>query len=270
MNIDTYHLTEIWIYPIKSLGGIRLKSAKVLQKGIENDRRFMLVDSVGSAITQRDQPLMALFKLNLAEGELIVNFKGETIRIPANPTQYLPPTTANLWDDQIQVCEVSPEFSSWFSKHLGLDCKLMFFPENHARPVAPEYSLNEDHVSLADAYPILVIGEESLHDLNNRLSEKVSMNRFRPNLVFSGGGPFDEDTWRNFLIGSGEFAAVKPCARCTVPTINQETAVKGSEPLKTLARYRSKNNKVYFGQNLLIIHPAEIKTGDPILIKSYR
>jgi uncharacterized protein len=270
MNIDIYHLSEIWIYPIKSLGGIRLGRAKVFPKGLENDRRFMLIDSTSTAITQRDQPLLALFRLTLDGSDLIVNFRGETIRIPAKPEQYLTPTTVNIFDDEIQACEVSPAVSNWFAKHLGIDCKLMFFPEDHPRPVPSEYSINDDNVSLADAYPILIIGEESLNDLNNRLSEKISMNRFRPNLVFSGGSSFDEDKWKKFSIGPGEFAAVKPCARCTVTTINQETAEKGSEPLKTLASYRSKNNKIHFGQNLLIIQSAEIKTGDPILIKSYR
>jgi uncharacterized protein len=270
MNTDTYRLTQIWIYPIKSLGGIPLVSAKVLPKGLENDRRFMLIDSTCTAITQRDQPLMTLFKLTLDGSDLIVNFKGATIRIPVKPKQYLAPITVDIFDDKIQACEVSPEFSNWFSKHLGVDCKLMFFPEDNPRPVAAEYSLNEDNVSLADAYPILIIGEESLKDLNNRLSEKVPMNRFRPNLVFSGGNSFDEDKWKTFSIGAGEFVAVKPCARCVLTTINQETAEKGSEPLKTLASYRTKSNKVHFGQNLLITQPTEIKTGDPILIKSYR
>ena len=147
--------------------------------------------------------------------------------------------------------EVNADTNKWFSEALGISCKLMHMPENAMRQVDPNYARPKDLVSFADAFPFLIIGKESLNDLNARLSEPVPMDRFRPNFVFSGGAAFDEDTWTEFKIGDTTFFPVKPCARCVVTTINQETAEKSTEPLQTLATYRTQNNKVMFGQNLV-------------------
>ncbi|HTD41518.1 MAG TPA: MOSC domain-containing protein, partial [Mucilaginibacter sp.] len=104
----------------------------------------------------------------------------------------------------------------------------------------------------------------SLDDLNNRLNESLPMSRFRPNIVFSGGEPYEEDTMHTFTIGNITFYGVKLCARCVMTTIDQETAIAGKEPLKTLARYRSKNHKIMFGQNLAHKGLGEIKVGDQL------
>jgi uncharacterized protein len=263
-------LTEIWIYPIKGLGGIRLKSSKVLGKGLPLDRRWMLVDERGVGLTQRDHSKMALFKLSLGSEALTVEYNGEQISISDNANGMSEPEQVMVWDDTVTAHEVSTHHSAWFTKHLASTCRLMYFPESNPRPVDPTYKVNDEHVSLADAYPFLIVGQSSLDDLNNRLSQPVPMNRFRPNFVYSGGDPFEEDTWRNFTIGDAEFVAVKPCARCLVITINQGTAEKGVEPLKTLSSYRGRNNKVYFGQNLVSLTQQEIKEGDIIQVKSYR
>jgi uncharacterized protein YcbX len=124
-------------------------------------------------------------------------------------------------------------------------------PDYSRREVDPDYAPNKEITSFSDAYPLLLIGQASLDDLNKRLAEPVPMNRFRPNIVVEGWEPYEEDTIRKFSIGDVEFEAVKPCARCVLTTINQDTAEKGKDPLKTLASYRSRNNKVLFGQNLL-------------------
>jgi uncharacterized protein YcbX len=113
----------------------------------------------------------------------------------------------------------------------------------------------------------LIIGQATLDDLNNRLKDPIPMNRFRPNLVFSGGEPFEEDDWKGFVVGSNRFAGVKPCARCIVPTINQDTAEKGREPLLTLSTYRKRDNEIYFGQNVLAIDHKEIHEGDEIKVE---
>ena len=133
--------------------------------------------------------------------------------------------------------------------------------------VDPRYEVNHEQVSLADAYPFLIIGQSSLDDLNSRLTESLPMNRFRPNFVFTGGEPFEEDTWRNFSIGSTRFVGVKMCARCPLPTVNQDTAERGAEPLKTLSTYRKRDNKVYFGQNLVALDHNSVSVGDTITIQ---
>jgi uncharacterized protein YcbX len=257
-------LSEIWIYPIKSLGGIRLSSSKVMEKGLQYDRRFMLVDEGGMFMTQRVSPQMALFKTSIFNEALTVTKESETVSIPLTPASHGESRPVQIWHDLVLANEVSPEHSSWFSDLLNVKCKLVFFPEENPRLVDPEYNVRPDNVSFADAYPLLIIGQASLDDLNARLSEPLPMNRFRPNLVFTGGEPYEEDNWRNFKVGSNKFVGVKPCARCAVPTVNQDTGAKGKEPTRTLATYRSRDNKVFFGQNLVAVDHDKISVGDSI------
>jgi uncharacterized protein len=262
--MSSLHLSEIWIYPIKSLGGIRLKSAKVLQKGLAFDRRWMLVDEASTFMTQRVHPMMALFKLEMNQLSFKITIKNDSITLPFTHSVIQTEIKTKVWDDEVITFEVSEEYSRWFSKNLGMKCKLVSFPEENSRPVDPRFKINDENVSLADGYPLLIIGQSSLDDLNGRLESPVPMNRFRPNLVFTGGKPYEEDSWKYFAIGESKFAGVKPCSRCILTTVNQETGEKGKEPLATLAKYRQKENKIYFGQNVLTIDHNQIHEGDEI------
>lgn len=258
-------VSEIWIYPVKSLGGIRLPSSKVLSKGLEHDRRWMLIDAENIFMTQRVYPQMALFKLSFTQGSFMISYNEESMRLPFVPEENS--ITAIVWDDIVEVNEVSKQHSEWFSKILGINCRLVSFPENNARPVDPRYAINNEQVSLADGYPLLIIGQSSLNDLNSRMQEPLPMNRFRPNIVFTGGEAYEEDSWKNFRIGQNRFFGVKPCSRCVLTTVNQDTAKKGFEPLFTLSTYRMQNNKVYFGQNLIPIDNTEIAEGEEIVLE---
>ena len=270
-------LSEIWIYPVKSLGGIRVKSARVFEKGLEYDRRWMLIDRDNDFMTQRIYPKMALFKLQIqsrwsrwppawGSGFKITHGK-DSINLSFNHSSMSKPIKAVIWDDEVEVYEVNKDYSSWFSGRLGIECKLVSFPENNTRPVDQQYQINQENVSLADAYPLLMIGEQSLADLNTRLADPVPMNRFRPNLVVRGSQAYEEDGWRNFSVGKNKFAAVKPCARCVLTTVNQDTGEKGMEPLAALSKYRKKDNKVLFGQNLIAIDHGKIYEGDEIILE---
>lgn len=263
-------LSEIWIYPIKSLGGIRLNQSKVLEKGLEYDRRWMLVDENGTFLTQRLFPAMALLKLKIEHEALTITHNQKSIshRISLTPLANQKEIPVTIWDDSVTAFEVNTESSAWFSDALETKCKLVYFPEENARPVDPRYKVNDEHVSLADGYPFLIIGQTSLDFLNSKLDQALPMNRFRPNFVFTGGEAHEEDAWRNFTIGSNRFIGVKPCARCAVPTINQETAEKGQEPTRTLATYRKKENKILFGQNVLAVDHTVLKEGDLITIQT--
>lgn len=265
-------LTEIWIYPIKSLGGIPLTSAKVFEKGLEFDRRWMLVDEVGVFLTQRVHNVMALLKQSI-EGKTLTITRVDPKRSDkpsiSFDTSVIPkgkPFEGKIWDDTVVVAEVDPKLSEWFTTQLGMNCRLVCFSESDARPVDKKYHVNDEHVSLADAYPFLIIGQASLDDVNSRMEKNVPMNRFRPNFVYSGGTPFEEDSWRDFKIGSNRFVGVKPCARCVLTTVNQDTAEKGIEPLYTLSTYRKKETKVLFGQNLVAVDHGVVKVGDKISI----
>jgi uncharacterized protein len=265
-------LSEIWIYPIKSLGGIRLKTANVLEKGLQYDRRWMLVDESSQFLTQRVLPQMSLFKLSIDNDSLIIVKKNaaskpESIRVKLEGVSTGGNIQAKIWNDDVRVTEVDPEISKWFSAQMGFLCRLVSFPEQNPRQVDPTYSVNDENVSLADAYPFLVIGQSSLDDLNTKLATPVPMNRFRPNFVVTGGDPYEEDTWRNFQIGNNRFVGVKKCARCVLTTVNQDTGEKGTEPLSTLSTYRRDNNKVNFGQNLVALDHNHVHEGDAIILE---
>lgn len=255
-------VSALWTYPIKSLGGIPIQSARVFQKGLESDRRWMLVDEENVFMTQRVHHKMALFKTSWAGDKLRVYHEGATIDVPASPSGAA--AKAVIWDDLVDVVEVDEKISNWFSDRLGMRCKLVAFPEDNVRSVDVRYNLGDDQVSLADAYPLLIIGQGSLEDLNNRMDHALPMNRFRPNIVFTGGEAFAEDSWTRFKVGDNRFAAVKPCARCVLPTVDQETGVMGKEPLATLSTYRKRDGKVYFGMNLIPLDYGMINVGDEI------
>ncbi len=260
-------LTEIWIYPIKSLGGIRLPSSKVMEKGLAFDRRWMLVDEPNTFMTQRVHTMMALFKLEMNQASFKITFKNDSITLPFVHANIQTEIKTKVWDDEVTTLEVSKEYSHWFSEKLGTKCKLVSFPEENSRPVDDRYKINNENVSLADGYPLLIIGQSSLDDLNSRLENPVPINRFRPNLVFTGGQPYEEDTWKYFTIEKNKFVGVKPCSRCVLTTIDQQTGEKGKEPLATLAKYRQTEKKIYFGQNVLAIDHDEIHEGDEITLE---
>jgi len=263
-------LTQIWIYPIKSLAGIRLKSANVKQKGIAYDRRWMLVDESGRFLTQREHPEMSQFHPALDSGQLTIlnSVSGRSIVLDLEGENSGESRPVIIWDDEVQAIEVRHDYSQWFSDQLKRKCKLVFFPETNARPVDPDYAIKNEHVSLADGYPFLIIGQTSLDELNKRLKEPIPMNRFRPNFIFTGGTPHEEDSWKKFSIGKNQFIGVKPCGRCVITTVDQQTGKKGLEPLATLSTYRKTGSKITFGQNLVAINYDEVHEGDKIELES--
>jgi len=259
-------LTEIYIYPIKSLGGISLHSAKVEERGLQYDRRWMLVDKNGMFLTQREHPQMALLHVNIKDDKLEVTHKTKKMSLLQIPiaTEKTKSIVVNVWSDVVIAKHLNKEIDSWFSDALDLDCQLVFMDNDSDRFTERKYVAEPQHVSFADAYPFLIIGEESLNELNHRLKEPLPMNRFRPNFVFSGGEPFIEDTWKDFMIGNLKFRAVKPCSRCVVTTVNQDTAEKGSEPLETLAKFRKIGNNVNFGMNVIMYGDGMVEVGKEI------
>ena len=257
-------LTEIWIYPVKSLGGIRVSAATVMEKGLAFDRRWMLVDGNNGFMTQREYPALALFKIRQTDNGFMITHGGDSADLPFKTEQDSAIIDTEVWGSPVKTMEVSARLSQWFSQRLGSMCKLVAFPEENSRPVDPAFAIGNAQVSLADGYPLLIIGQSSLDDLNGRLEMALPMNRFRPNLVFSGGVPYEEDEWHHFSIGRNRFAGVKPCSRCVMTTVDQDTGEKGMEPLTTLSRYRKKNGEVYFGQNVIAIDHYEIHEGDEI------
>ena len=262
------HLTALYQYPIKSLGGIAMQRAQVNPWGLAYDRRWMLVKPDGSFITARRYPRMLLLQPEWRGDQLYVFHRQKDLpplEVPMEPEG--PSLPVVVWDDTVQAQRVGAEADAWFSAQLGLDCHLVYLPDASFRAVDPRYARAGEGVSFADGYPHLIIGEASLADLNARLPEPVGMDRFRPNLVFAGGTPFVEDTWQEIQIGPITFFPVKPCARCVLTTIEPSTAQAGKEPLATLSSYRGQDHKVMFGMNLLHQGRGEVQVGDELVVK---
>lgn len=256
-------ISELFIYPIKSLGAISVPETVVEPKGFRYDRRFMLVDSNGDFMTQRTNLQMALLDVAIDETDKLRVWHrhrpDDVLTLPlAIPTQtegVTPPhetIEVNIWDSSnVPALVVSAEADQWFSRVLEKPCRLVYMPETTHRAVDPAYAREHDAVSFADGYPYLLIGQASLDNLNQRLEEPITMLRFRPNIVVAGSLPNDEDAWQQFRIGEVDFFGVKPCARCVLTTVDPETGQKGREPLRTLATYRQWKHKILFGQNVL-------------------
>lgn len=263
-------ITSIFIYPIKSLGGISLTSSRIEFRGLQHDRRWMLVDENNQFITQRNFPKMALLQPTIEAGLMKVEDRSGKINplvFPlAEPNSEI--ETVTVWDDECPAKSVGTMADLWFTKALEMPCRLMYMHDASVRQADQRYAINEeDKVSFADGYPILMICEESMELLNSKLEQPLSMARFRPNIVFKGGKPHQEDELRKLQINGVELFGVKPCARCVLTTIDPETTEKGKEPLKTLATYRKVGAKILFGENFIPMNEGEIKVDDHLEIK---
>jgi uncharacterized protein YcbX len=261
---ETPYLSELHVYPVKSAGGIPLEASDVDGRGLRHDRRWMLVDEAGSFMSQRRHPRMALVRIRIEPDHLVVSApEMPSLHVPLRPPDRRL-RLARVWGDLVEVSAVGDDADRWFGEFLGIACKLVYLPDQSVRPVDPAYGRTGDRVGLTDGFPFLLISEASLADLNDRLEHPVPMNRFRPNLVIGGCEPFAEDGWRLIRIGEITLRVVKPCARCTITTVDQRTAARGKEPLRTLATFRRAGNKVLFGQNLIHDDTGTLHTGYPV------
>ena len=266
---NEFLISELLIYPVKSLGGISVKSAVLTDRGFEYDRRFMLIDSQNRFVTQREFPELAFFKTAILGDQLSMTDKrdGSSVAVPLIAVEG-EQIGVQIWDDHCQAMLLDNTIADWFSARLSQAVQLVYMPDESHRRVDPAYAGNGELTSFSDGYPVLMIGEESLKGLNARLENPIPMDRFRPNIVFSGGYPHVEDTFNTFRAGDVQLHAVKPCARCVLTTTDQETGQRTAEPLKTLSKYRSQHNKIYFGQNLLASNTGEVRLGDHLIVLS--
>lgn len=256
-------LTQINIFPLKSARGISTSVTRVGMFGPEFDRRWLLVDPQGKFLTQRRFPSMSLIDVSLMEQGLQFNAPSmETLTVlrPDGVESRL----VTVWNDECQAWDAGDAAADWFSRYLGVSCRLTYMPEDTFRAINPKYLDRRQPVSFADGFPFLLISEASLADLNSRLETPIEMLRFRPNLVVRGCEPFAEDRWRRIRIGMIEFDVVKPCSRCAIPNIDPATGERGGEPYRTLAGYRTNEFGVCFGQNLVHRNGGILRVGDAL------
>jgi uncharacterized protein len=261
-------ISDLYIYPIKSLAGISKETVEITSTGLKHDRRWMLVDDNNMFLSQRTHPMMALLQPTETADGIVVTHKNNPTQSIAIPFHNEGKNTiqVSVWDDICEAVEVSTLCNKWFSEMLQTNCKLVYMPDDTKRLVDKRYANNNEVTSFSDGYPILMIGQASLDHLNAKLDEPIPMNRFRPNIVFIGGHAHIEDEIELFTVDDIHFLGVKPCSRCVMTTINQQNIEKGKEPLKTLATYRTKNSKIYFGQNILHQQNGSIAIGKKIQI----
>ncbi|GEC20160.1 MOSC domain-containing protein [Pseudonocardia hydrocarbonoxydans] len=259
-------LTAVRRYPVKSCRGHDVDSAVVEPWGLAGDRRWALVDDDGVAVTARRHPRMVLITPEPADDGLLLRAPGaEPLAVPVPGPG--PLTDVRVFSDTVGAVAAAPAAHAWFGEVLGAPVRLMYLDDPRRRPVDPAHGRDTDVVSFADGYPLLLTTQESLADLDARTggAAPLSMTRFRPNLVIAGAPAWAEDGWRRVRVGDATFRVVKACDRCVLTAVDPETAETGPEPLRTLARHRRWDGKVWFGTNLVPDTPgAVLRVGDAV------
>ncbi|HSJ25152.1 MAG TPA: MOSC N-terminal beta barrel domain-containing protein [Longimicrobiales bacterium] len=263
-------VSELTVYPVKGCAGVALEQAELDSFGVRHDRRWMIARPDGDFVTQRGTPQLALLETALEANALVLRSRtaGEA-RVPlAGPEGAAPVRLVRIWDDVVEALDAGDEAADLVGRHLGAEgdgLRLVYMPDSTLRQVSPAHARPGDRVSFADGFPLLVVTQQSLDELNRRLPEPVPMHRFRPNVVVDDApSPHDEDTWRRIRLGSVPCDVVKPCARCVVTTVDQATAVAGVEPLRTLAAYRRQDGLVWFAQNAIHRATGWLAVGDDV------
>ncbi|WP_290582518.1 MOSC domain-containing protein [Ketobacter sp.] len=260
-------VAHLYIHPVKSLGAMAVARADIDRFGLQWDRRWMVVDDNGKFITQRQQARMALIKVRMAGEEVILTGPdGSELGFSAADFAAGPMLSVQVWRDECQAQVAEARINHWLSHQLQLSCRLVFMPESSRRTVDPDYAGPGHTVGFADGYPLLLTQQSSLEDFNRHMSINIGMERFRPNVVVTGAGPWQEDLWRVIQIGSTVFDVVKPCSRCAIPTIDPVDASKQPEVFRTLQKTRSRDGEVFFGQNLVPRSEGQLQVGDPVTV----
>lgn len=252
------------VYPVKGCAGTALEEARLVARGLEHDRRWMIVDAAGRFLSQRELPALARIRPAIVADRLLLRLPDATdLAVPvADRGERI---TVTVWRDRVEAVAPSAAADRALSARLGRPVRLVRFPEAARRPCDPGFAPAGSHTGFADAFPLLVTSLSSLDELNEALLERgegpVPMARFRPNLVLAGLPRRAEDAMpRLRLAGGAELLLVKPCERCIVTTTDQETGERlGSEPLATLRRIRrdARTGEVLFGQDAVPLLPPD-------------
>ena len=258
-------LTELVIYPIKSCAGLSVPEARLALDGLSangvHDREWMLVTPDGLFLTQREVPRMATVTPRVEATALIVNAPGmPSLHLPLAHDAAAPTVEVLLWEDRIPAADCGDAAATWFTTALKAPCRLVRFRPDVHRPTSTKWTGGTPSATrFSDGYPILLIGQSSLDDLNTRLRnagrEELPMNRFRPNVVVEGIDAFEEDFVAAFTDGDISLRPVKPCARCPIPSVDQSTGIPGPDPLDILQTYRANarmDGAVTLGMNVII------------------
>jgi uncharacterized protein YcbX len=258
-------------YPIKSCGGMALERAEIDESGLRGDRLLFLIDENGDALGQDDLPRMALIKPSIIGADLVVAAPDrdslELVVVDQGESRQ-----TKHWEDEAPAIDQGDAAARWFSEYLDTPCRLMASTELHKRPVPEKYRhiFPAEQSRFTAVAPILLTSEASLADFNSRVKKPIRMNRFRQNLVVEGSAPFHEEWWARLRIGDLEFVKVASSERCGITQLNQETAERGIEPIRTLAKYRKQpggvEGGIVFGVYFRPIGPGVLNLGDEVTV----
>jgi len=257
-------VSSLHIYPVKSCRGIDLDRSEVVQTGFRHDRRWMVVGADGTFLSQRSHPALARINTRIERGCLVLQTADRPPLEIAVDAESGAHRSVAIWKDICDAVSEGRESAAWLSAFLGLPCELVRLPETSIRQVDPAFAAVGDRVAFADGFPFLLISRASVDELNRRLSTPVPADRFRANIIIDGCDAHAEDRWSKLAIGGIEFRVAKACARCVVITTDQREGSRTPEPLRTLAGYRSENDRVLFGQNLVHRGTGVVSVGDEV------
>jgi uncharacterized protein YcbX len=265
---DVYgQISELWVYPVKSLAGISLAQSRLLETGLEWDRHWMVVDAQGLFLSQRELPRMALVQPALGERSMTLQAPGHRSMEVSFQTSGSP-LEVSVWDDTVLALDAGDAVATWLQQVLDSPgARLVSFAPGVQRPCSTRWTSGAlSHTQFADGYPVLVTTDSSLAPLNQRLGEAglppVDMRRFRPNVVLKGLDAHDEDhiavlqfDASDPAADSARLALVKPCARCPIPNIDPQTAQSHPGVGDVLQAYRRDarvNGAITFGMNAIV------------------
>lgn len=254
-------LASMFVHPLKSARGIAYSRAFASWQGLLHDREWLLVDKAGQFITARDYPQLVNVRCTLVPGAIVFNAPDQPV-IAALATQFDTPNAATVWKDHFTAYHGSAMADDWFSRYLGIPCRLLWLGRRPQRL----QKTSDQALSFADAYPYLLVNQSSLDELNSQLSQPVTLRHFRPNLVIDGAQAYEEDDWKVIRIGSVIFDVTKPCTRCQLTTVDPDngTPAADGEPLTTLIRTRQLPEGICFGINLAPRNEGILQAGDSL------
>ncbi|PZF87146.1 MOSC domain-containing protein [Micromonospora deserti] len=269
-------LIAIHTYPVKGCHRLDHEDARVLPWGLAGDRRWMVVDADGVGVTQREAGGLVGLHAVARDGGLLLRAAGRPdldVPEPSSAAEAVRVRTFRNRKLPVPALPAGPAADAWISALLDRPVRLVWLaqPARHIAAGEREHDTG-DQVSFADAYPLLLTSTASLAALNGWLTdageEPVPMNRFRPNLVVDGAPAWAEDAWagRPVRVGGVRLRAAGSCDRCVVTTTDQETGVRGKEPLRTLARHRNVGRKLLFGLHLVPQRPGTVTVGDRVTV----
>ncbi|EEG06897.1 MOSC domain-containing protein [Pseudogulbenkiania ferrooxidans] len=260
-------LASMYVHPLKSARGIPYARAFASWQGLLHDREWLLTDEAGRFITARDYPQLLTIRCTPIPGAILLQAP-DAAPIAALATEFDTPSATSVWKDHFTAYHGSPRTDAWFSRYLGIPCRLLWLGcRSHRKQKTSEHGL-----SFADGYPYLLVNQSSLDELNTQLPQPVTQRHFRPNLVVSGATPYEEDDWKVVRIGAVIFDVAKPCTRCTLTTVNPDNGMPSpdGEPLATLIKTRQLPEGICFGVNLVPRNEGILQLGDPFEVLELR